>query len=203
MRSVFEVACYPDFGPIYPFSYSKDREGRPVEGATVRFAWSEKGLYAFAELEDSNLIQHCRSDEHIHYRTGDVLELLVQPLGGSHKWEMYATPFGNKSTLFFPDLPTRLSPEEALTKHAFRDLEVSVEITSKGWNARMFVPKSQLSALGAEWGAGAQWIAFCGRYNYNNEDLVDPELSMVPAVSTSNYHLVDEYALLRFDKSNS
>jgi hypothetical protein len=85
---------------------------------------------------------------------------------------------------------------EGLTNHDFRTLEVSVEETGNGWNARMFVPASQLIALGAGWGDGTEWTVFCGRYNYNSEDLADPELSMVPALSATNYHLTDEYARL-------
>ena len=60
----------------------------------------------------------------------------------------------------------------------------------------MFVPAEQLTALGAEWTAGAEWTVLCGRYNYNNDELVDAEMSMWPPISETNYHLTGEYARL-------
>ncbi len=196
MRLDFEAARYPDYGPAYSFARSTDREGVPLEGAAVRFAWDEAGLHVFAELEDSCLIALNRKDEQLHYESGDVFELFVKPLNAPYKWEMYATPSGNKSTLFFPTWPTELSPVEALTRHDFHRLEVSVEETSQGWNAQLFVPVEQLTALGEGWGGGTAWTVFCGRYNYNSENLAEPELSMAPALSKTDYHLSDEYARL-------
>jgi len=60
----------------------------------------------------------------------------------------------------------------------------------------MFVPSAQLTALGAGWGDDTEWTVFCGRYNYSSEDLEDPELSMAPALSATDYHLTAEYARL-------
>lgn len=200
MRPIFEAARFPAYGPSYPFAYSTDCDGTPQERASVRFAWDESGLHVAAELEDSCLIAINRKDEQLHYECGDVLELFVKPLNEPYKWEMYATPFGNKSTLFFPAWPSELTSMEGLLDHDFRGLEISVETTPGGWNARMFVPASQLTALGAGWGDGTEWTVFCGRYNCNSEDLADPELSMTPALSATNYHLIDEYAQLKLCK---
>ena len=72
------------------------------EGASVRFGWNAAGLYVSAELEDSCLISTNRADEQLHFETWDVLELFIKPADDFYYWEMYATPFGNKSTLFFP-----------------------------------------------------------------------------------------------------
>lgn len=210
MRPVFEAARHPAFGPAYLFSYSTDCEGAPKEGATVRFAWDESGLYVSAELEDSFLIQKNRDDEQLHYETGDLFELFVKPLNDTYYWEMYSTPFGNKTTLFFPRDRDGLTLDDFLNAHDFQCLEVtSIEFSkpwknnrveaqppSKGWKTQLFVPAAQLTALGAGWGDGTEWTVFCGRYNYNSEDLVDPELSMAPALSATNYHLTNEYARL-------
>jgi hypothetical protein len=201
MNPVFEAARYPDYGSAYPFAYSKDCEGIPQEGATVRFAWDETGLHVSAELEDSNLVVLNRADEQLHYETGDVFELFVKPLNNSYYWEMYATPSGNKSTLFFPRDRTGMELDDFLHGHDFQSLEVSVEKTSNGWSAQMFVPAAQLTALGAGWGDGTEWTVFCGRYNYNSEDLSAPELSMAPPLSATNYHLTNEYAHLKLLES--
>ncbi|QHI69132.1 DOMON domain-containing protein [Tichowtungia aerotolerans] len=211
MRPVFNAARYPQFGPAYPFAFSSDRDGCPQEGASVRFAWNESGLFVQAELEDSVLIQKNRQNEQFHYQSGDVFELFVKPLNEFYCWEMYATPFGNRTTIFFPQNCEGMTLDQFLKDHPFQGLEVtSTEFSkprensrveaqppSRGWKTQMFVPIAQLTALGAGWGDGTEWTVFCGRYNYNSDDLSDPELSMAPALSATNYHLVDEYARLK------
>jgi hypothetical protein len=184
-------------GHAYRFEYSLDRSGgRPDEGAFVRFGWNEQGLYAVAELEDSHLVALNQQDEQLHYEHGDVFELFIKPRDEDYYWEMYATPSGNKSTLFFPRDRTGMELDDYLYGHRFQGLDVSVEQTSIGWNTCMFVPASQLTALGAGWGNGTPWTVFCGRYNYNDDDLKNPELSMAPPLSATNYHLTQEYAEL-------
>ena len=187
--------------PKYNFSFAKDRSGIPVEGGEICFAWNEKGFYVAAEFEDSVLISKHRKDEVLHYQFSDVLELFIKPADDLYYWEMYATPFGNKSTLFFSEERAGLKLEkDFLQGHSFHGLEVCSEKSSKGWKTQMWIPVEQLTALGAEWGAEANWRIFCGRYNYNSEDLKDLELSMAPAISTTNYHLTEEYAVLNFKR---
>ena len=182
----------------YPFAFSTDREGTPIEGAEVWFAWNQSGLYVGAALEDSFLIAKNRADEELHFESGDVFELFVKPADDSYYWEMYATPFGNKTTLFFPREREDMILDQFLHAHKYQALHVASSKTPQGWKAEMWVPAEQLTALGAGWGPGAEWTLFCGRYNYNNEQLADPELSMAPALSATNYHLTAEYAALRF-----
>ena len=74
MAPVFEAVRHPDFGPAYPLATSRDREGIPQEGASVRFGWDETGLHVFAELEDSCIIANNRQDEQLHYEHGDVFD---------------------------------------------------------------------------------------------------------------------------------
>jgi len=197
MRPTFEAARHPAFGPTYPFAFSSDREGAPQEGATVCFGWDDSGLYVFAELVDSSLIALNREDEQLHFESGDVFELFIKPLNDTYYWEMYATPTGNKTTLFFPRDCSGMELNDFLRGHNFHALEVSVEEMPNGWKTSLFIPTAQLTALGATWGAGQEWTIFCGRYNYASEELVDPEFSMAPPLSKTNYHLTDEYAHLK------
>ncbi|RKX46084.1 MAG: hypothetical protein DRP64_03765 [Verrucomicrobia bacterium] len=197
MIPVFEAERHPRCGSPYPLAYSRDKRGIPQEGGLVRFGWDETGLYVYADLEDSHIIVQNRQDEQLHYEHGDVFELFVKPRTEPYYWEMYAVPSGNKSTLFFPRNRAGKGLNDFLHGHGFQSLKVSVKQSSKGWNAQMFVPAAQLTALGAGWGDGTEWTVFCGRYNYNSEDLADPELSMAPPLSATNYHLTDEYARLR------
>ncbi len=182
--------------PGYLHTYSLDRGGVPREEAVTRFAWNERGLYVHAELEDSFVVATDRRDEQLHFETGDVFELFVKPLDADYYWEMYATPFGNKTTLFFPRDRAGMEVENFLRDHEFHGLDVSSEITDTGWSADLFVPAEQLTALGADWLGATEWTVLCGRYNYNNDELADPELSMLPPVSKTNYHLTKEYARL-------
>ena len=154
MTQCFELAHHPRFGVPYPLLYSRDKVGSPREGGSVRFAWAQKGLYVFAELEDSCIIARNRQDEQLHYEHGDVFELFVKPRNESYYWEMYVTPAGNKSTLFFPREKEGMDLNDFLHGHDFRGLEVVAEETSIGWNAFLFVPVEQLTALGAGWGDG-------------------------------------------------
>ncbi len=182
----------------YPFAFSTDRDGTPVEGAEVWFAWNKDGLYVGAALEDSFLVAQNRHDEELHFESGDVLELFAKPADDTYCWEMYATPFGNKTTLFFPREREGMVLDQFLHAHDFHDLQVAAAETATGWKAEMWVPVEQLQAFGASWGPGSEWNIFCGRYNYNNSELADPELSMAPALSATNYHLTNEYATLCF-----
>ncbi len=184
--------------PAYSFAFSSDRAGLPVEGAEVWFAWNPDGLYVGAALEDSCLIAQNRCDEALHFESGDVFELFMKPATETYYWEMYATPYGNKTTLFFPREREGMILDQFLRAHNFHNLQVAATEAEQGWKAEMWVPAEQLQAFGAAWGPGSEWTLFCGRYNYNHTELASPELSMAPALSATNYHLTAEYATLRF-----
>ncbi len=46
-----------------------------------------------------------------------------------------------------------------------------------------------------KFGQGIDWRILIGRYNYSRY-LLDKELSMTPQFSKTDYHLLDEYAIL-------
>lgn len=184
--------------PSYELVCSSVPNSYPVEKGVVQFAWNERGLYVVAKLADSCMVAQNLRDEQLHNQFGDVFELFVKPLNDSYYWEMYATPNGNKSTLFFPRERKGMTTVDFLNVHTFRGLEVHVMKRPDGWDAELFIPVGQLNAFGASWGVCSTWTAFCGRYNYSNEAITDPELSMTPPLSEVNYHLTEEYAEIRF-----
>ncbi|VGO19063.1 DOMON domain-containing protein [Pontiella sulfatireligans] len=210
-----EITGSPDEGiwssaTGYPLSNSKDKAGCPQEGGLVKFAWNQHGLYVAAKLEDSCVVAKNKRDEQFHYMFGDVFELFLKPRNDEYYWEMYATPRGNKTTLFFPAERSGVTLDRCLNDHDFHGLETAAIIhrsehesgsSEQGWSAEMWIPASQLSHYGEPWGETSNWSILCGRYNYSNEALTDPELSMLPSLSKTNFHLTNEYASLYFSRS--
>ena len=115
-------------------------------------------------------------------------------------WELYVTPHGRQSSFFYPS-PGRMLPS------TFRDhmrLRVAAQVDGtfndwsdrdRGWTAEMVVPRQELTKRGEAWGPGAVWRIFVGRYNYAVH-LPAVELSAMPAVSRTSFHLRDEFARL-------
>ena len=61
----------------------------------------------------------------------------MKPLHDDYYWEMYATPSGNKSTLFFPRDRAGMEADHFLRDHTFRGLEVSAGMVDGGGGARL------------------------------------------------------------------
>lgn len=188
--------------PGYPLTFSLDREGTVTAAGEVKFAWNKHGLYLAARMADTDLIANLDQDEQLHQRSGDTLELFVKPKNDSYYWEMYVTPRGNKTTLFWFRSISRKTFTDPLTGHAFHELRVGAQAdgtvnestdTDIGWTAEMWVPASQLTHFEEPWGPDGNWTVFVGRYNYSS-GLADPELSMFPPLSETRFHFTDEYA---------
>ena len=69
----------------------------------------------------------------------------------------------------------------------------------KSWTAEMAMPISDLTTRGDKFGPQADWRILVSRYNYSRY-LSEKELSMMPKLSETNYHLLEEYAILRLVK---
>lgn len=171
------------------------------EAGRVRFAWNENYLYAAFEFTDSDVVAEGTEDGQYHFNLGDVAEVFLWPDAHTWYWELYATPNGKQSSFFFPS-PGRMLPS------TFKDhlhLKVAAEIQGtlndwsdkdKGWTAEMAIPVKELTARGEAWGPSASWRVLVGRYNYSVH-LPKPELSAMPLLSKTSYHLRDEYAMLK------
>lgn len=190
----------------YPLVLSFDKEGELTAAAEVKFAWNKHGLYLAARMDDADLIANNDQDQQYHQICGDVLELFVKPKSDSYYWEMYVTPRGNKTTLFWFRSISRKIFTDPLSGHDFQGLEVGAQAkgvvndfaqTDTGWTAEMWVPATELKHFGEEWGSGTNWTVLIGRYNYG-AGLENPENTMFPALSQTWYHLTAEYADLRF-----
>jgi len=193
----------------YPLSLSKDKlaEGETlIEGGTVRYAWDDNYLYAAFRFTDSDVVAEGNEDQIHHFAKGDVAELFIKPEAHSGYWEMYVTPHGKKTTYWFPS-GGRLGLESCFTG-APKDLQVGAtfdgtlnnwEDTDKGWYGEMAVPVKNLTAHGEIFTPESVWWVLSGRYNYSRY-LEAKELSMMPALSKTRYHLIHEYARLQLTK---
>jgi len=194
----------------YPLSLGKDRaaDGTTIEEpGEVRFAWDDQNVYVAITYTDSDVVAEGTEDEKHHYNMGDVAELFLKPGGNSCYWEMYVTPRGNKSTLFFPGRG-RFGLPGAIEYSS--DLQVGAQVqgtlnnwqdTDKGWTGEMAIPVKDLVAYGDTFGPGSDWRVLVARYNYSKGlKLIGPELTMTPQLPQTFFHLTDSHGKLNFVK---
>ncbi|MGI5869370.1 MAG: carbohydrate-binding family 9-like protein [Kiritimatiellia bacterium] len=196
--------------PAYPLSLPADRwEAGEVlqEAGRVQFAWNERYFYLAVSFDDSDVVAEGKADGEHHYNLGDLAELFLWPENHSWYWELYVTPHGRQSSFFFPS-PARILPS-CFKNHLHLFVAAQVQGTlndwsdrDQGWTAEMAVPVSALTERGEAWGPGSAWRVLVGRYNYSVH-LPKLELSAMPSLSKTNYHLRDEYARLMFTWSVS
>ncbi|OHB45686.1 MAG: hypothetical protein A2178_04155 [Planctomycetes bacterium GWC2_49_10] len=195
----------------YPLQLSKDKASSAktlLESGKIRLAWDEKFLYVGFEFVDSDVVAEGTADNLHHYNFGDVGEVFLKPVGFSWYWELYVTPAGRMSTFWFPGRG-RLGLPSCFDAYRF-DLKVAAscngtlnkwEDKDTGWTAEMAVPVSELTARGEKFDPQAQWQILVARYNYSRYlPFTGPEYSMSPQLSQTNYHLLEEYAVLQLLK---
>lgn len=188
----------------YELSVPQDRatsaNASPQEPGTVRFLWNEQALYLAADFVDSDVVAGGSKDGELHYQLGDLVELFLWPTPSSWYWELYGTPHGLQTTLFFHP-PSLTNVEDANITSQVR-LEVSAMVDGtlndshdrdRGFRVEMMVPATELTRDGDTWEANAPWRVLVGRYNYSRW-LPQTELSALPQLSATNFHLRDEYA---------
>jgi len=90
---------------VYPMELPQDKiplNKTLHEGGKIRLAWDENFLYIGFELVDSDIVAEGTQDNLLHYSFGDVGEVFLKPESFSWYWELYVTPAGRMSTLWFP-----------------------------------------------------------------------------------------------------
>jgi len=65
----------------------------------------------------------------------------------------------------------------------------------KGWTAEMAVPIADLTRFGDVFGGESKWRILISRYNYSRY-LSNVELTSLPCLSKTDFHLIEEYAVL-------
>ncbi len=186
----------------YPMSISTDKEGSAEEPGELRLAWDEKNLYIGVVFPDSDVVAEGNHDQLLHWQLGDVCELFLKPEAHTWYWELYVTPHGRKSSYLFPGRG-RLGLPSGL------DYQCGMEVAGKyrgtlndwtdrdeGWSAELAMPIADLTARGEKFGPDARWRVLVGRYNYSRY-LPRSELTMVPQLSKTNFHTIEEYGVLK------
>ena len=195
---------------VYKMCLANDRsaKGRLQEAGQVRLAWNEEYFYVGVKFNDSDIVAEGTTNQLHHYQLGDVCELFLKPNDKTWYWELYATPRSNKTTFFFPSQGRMSLPS------SFKEYKSNLRVAAqyKGtlnnwqdkddcWTAEMAMPIKDLTARGERFGLDADWRILVARYNYSYYLTGNgPELSATPRLSTADYHLLDEYAVLKLEK---
>lgn len=194
-----------------PFEQRKDQ--RPginglKEPGEVRLAWDERYFYVGIKFIDSDIVQESNEDQQHHYLEGDLVEIFLKPEKNTWYWEIYGTPNAKKTVFWFPGRG-RLGVKSSWNPGMNLD-EVLVAAQLKGtlndwrdrdeyWTLEMAIPVSGLTAHGDTFGPNSEWRILIARYNYSRY-LSQKELTMIPQLSVGNYHLLEEYGILRFEQ---
>ncbi len=185
--------------PVYQLLPAMDRAGRgeaPAEAGEVRIAWDDQALYLCITFLDTDIVAEGGEDQMHHYRLGDLVELFLKPDDRPGTWELYATPRGRKTSFWLPrkgtitdganGLRVAARSEGTLNRSGDRD---------RRWTAEMAMPLETLASPYPGFRPGSRWRILVARYNYGRTQ-PDPELSSVPQLSRTDFHMPDEYAVL-------
>lgn len=193
--------------PAYPLGLSQDLTGqgqRLQEGGWVKFLWDADHLYLGMYFEDRAIIATGREDHLFHFEMGDTCEIFLKPATANHYWEMYATPTGKKTCLFFAQprkqggRPTLIKEIDWQAAAKFIGTLNQNEDTDQGWTMEIALPMKNFIHPGEFWGAGSDWRIFIARYNYwAVPPNANPEISGALPLSRTDHHLIDEYVPLK------
>lgn len=175
------------------------------ETGAVKFAWDDQYFYVGIRFEDSDVVAEGAQDQLMLYELGDVAELFLKPDSSTWYWELYVSPNGKKTNIWFPGRG-RLFLPSCLTNNS--NLRVAAQVNGSlndwtdkdfGWTAEMAMPIKELTYYGDSFGMGSKWRLLIGRYNYSRySKWLGAELSSVPQLNKANYHSLEEYAVLEF-----
>jgi len=178
------------------------------EPGEARIAWDENYLYVGIKFYDSDIVQENNEDQQYHFQKGDTLELFLKPEKNTWYWEIYTTPNARKTVFWFRGRGSNglssgnepgMNLKDVLAGAQVRGTLNKWQDKDEYWTAEMAIPVKGLTARGDSFGPGSEWKILIARYNFSRY-LPWTELSMTPQLSITNYHLLEEFAILEFQK---
>lgn len=191
--------------PLYvPLDRAVDGNTTPREKGEVRFSWSGQELVVDVRFHDSEIIATGTEDQLQHNELGDVLEIFLQPPGKMHYWELFITPHGRKSSLYWNRAVSAewdKTPEKRI--HLVPEI-TRFEGTPPGWSARVRIPFLDLIRQGDLSPAEGNWRVLVARQNFTGEvSKKCRELSSFPALDKTNFHATECFVELHLTKGEN
>ncbi|HOL21559.1 MAG TPA: carbohydrate-binding family 9-like protein [bacterium] len=196
---------------LLPLAKRQDkREGIDIlrDEGIAQLAWDENYLYIGIKFYDSDIVQEGTEDQKHFYGTGDLVEIFLKPEGNTWYWEIYGTPNEKKTVFWFPGrgrigIPSSFQPGMEL-----QDILVAAQVKGtlndwkdrdEYWTLEMAIPVKGLTQYGDAFGPGSKWRILIARYNYSRYNPWT-ELSTAPQLSIANFHLLEGYGALIFER---
>ena len=142
-------------------------------GGTVKFAYTDDTLYIAAKVKDGDIVQFNQKDQQPHWKSGDLIEIMIKSANAPGFWECYGTPCGHRTTIHY--IARGYCSE---TMNDFRDdFKIGVKLDGtlndrkdidNGYTMEIAIPFKMLEALdGVPFNDKGNWKIFIGRYNYD------------------------------------
>ncbi|MDX1928086.1 MAG: PQQ-dependent sugar dehydrogenase [Pirellulaceae bacterium] len=176
---------------------------KPTTTTRARLLWDRQYIYFFADLEDHDLFGDITERDAMTWNN-DVFEIFLKP-GATEPgyYEFQVNAAGTEMDLFLPD---QKSGGYAALKSA-NTFQMKTAVVRRGtldnrndrdegWSVEGCIPWVDFMPTGGRPDVNEVWsIALC-RYDYTLGK--EPELSSCAPLSKLNFHLVEDYAKLRF-----
>ena len=194
-------------GVFYELSLCRGQSSnqiRPEEAGEVMLSYDDDFLYIAIWFQDSDLVAEGDKDQQKHYALGDVCEIFLKPFNETWYWELFVTPAGKKSSFFWVDrsyvgLPSgsdydcnmKVATRIDGTLNNWHDVD-------KGWWAEVAIPFSGLKNYDNDQNSSYDWHILIARQNTSRYlKSTGKELSMIPGLSRLDFHMSNEYAILK------
>lgn len=174
------------------------RPGGTRSRGEARLLWDERGLYAAGRFEDRDLRATITTPDGPVW-DDDVFELYLAPDAGDGFYELDVNPLGARFDLWAP----KAGPTDPawIDDHTFHhDVAVALDGTTsagdvdRGWTIEMFVPWTDLPALGLTPKPGDRARFTVCRYDWTGPTA---DLSCTAPLGAEDFHRTHEY--VRFE----
>lgn len=181
-----------------PNERSKCFNNKPLYAGKVKLAYDDTNLYMFADFEDDDIVQYAKENFGHFYSSGDLVELFLMSEDSKRYFEIYGTPNGLYSLMFFPNAGRRIFPQAldstaklSIGSKMFGSLN-NWKDRDKGYTVELAVPIAEINKYGDKFPQG-NWSIMIARYNYSVNLDEGYELTTTSNLSKPNFHLRDEY----------